>query len=399
MNMHTQLDVEQATTTFKDKKRHLWLLGLAVPTIAMSGLAGYQFGPKKTKKFFASFGPLFIHGVIPALDKLIGEDTENPPLDAIADLEADPYYSRIVKLFIPLQYATNIYGTYLASCKDTSLADQALLGTLVGMVNGIAINTAHELSHKSGRLEHYLSHLALAPSGYNHFRIEHPYGHHRRVATPEDPASSRLGETFWKFLPRTVIGSFKSAIEIEKNRLERKKLPFFCKENELIHGWAMSAVYHAAMFSKFGVRSVPFQVTQAAYAITLFESVNYIEHYGLKREKKANGQYERTLPEHSWNNNNVVTNLFLYQLQRHSDHHANPTRSFQTLRHFEDAPQLPGGYGAMILPAFIPSWLSKIMDDRVVEHYKGNMEKINIHPDAKEKILEKYAEQVEVEAA
>jgi len=158
----------------------------------MGGLAGYQFGPKKTKKFFASFGPLFIHGVIPALDKLIGEDTENPPLDAIAALEADPYYSRIVKLFIPLQYATNIYGTYLASRKGTSLADQALLGTLVGMVNGIAINTAHELSHKGGRLEHYLSHLALAPSGYNHFRIEHPYGHHRRVATPEDPASKKI---------------------------------------------------------------------------------------------------------------------------------------------------------------------------------------------------------------
>jgi len=153
----------------------------------------------------------------------------------------------------------------------------------------------------------------------------------------------------------------------------------------------MSAVYHAAMFSKFGVRSVPFQVTQAAYAITLFESVNYIEHYGLKREKKANGQYERTLPEHSWNNNNVVTNLFLYQLQRHSDHHANPTRSFQTLRHFEDAPQLPAGYGAMILPAFIPSWWSKIMDDRVVEHYKGDLDKMNVHPEAKEKLLEKYA--------
>ncbi|GAA5562239.1 alkane 1-monooxygenase [Acinetobacter seifertii] len=393
MNMHTQLDVEQATTTFKDKKRHLWLLGLAVPTIAMGGLAGYQFGPKKTKKFFASFGPLFIHGVIPALDKLIGEDKENPPLDAIADLEADPYYARIVKLFIPLQYATNIYGAYLATRKNTPIADQVLLGTLVGMVNGIAINTAHELSHKSGRLEHYLSHLALAPSGYNHFRIEHPYGHHRRVATPEDPASSQFGETFWKFLPRTVVGSFKSAIEIEKNRLERKKLPFFCKENELIHGWAMSAVYHAAMFAKFGARSIPFQVIQAAYAITLFESVNYIEHYGLKRAKKENGQYERTLPEHSWNNNNVVTNLFLYQLQRHSDHHANPTRSFQTLRHFEDAPQLPAGYGAMILPAFIPSWWSKIMDERVVEHYKGDLSKINMHVDVKEKMLEKYIKQ------
>ncbi|RZG64521.1 alkane 1-monooxygenase [Acinetobacter junii] len=396
MNMHAQLDVEQTTTPFKDKKRHLWLLGLAVPAIAMSGLAGYQFGPKKSKKFFASFGPLFIHGVIPTLDKLIGEDTENPPLDAIADLEADPYYSRIVKLFIPLQYATNVYGAYLASRKGTSVADQVLLGTLVGMVNGIAINTAHELSHKNGRLEHYLSHLALAPSGYNHFRIEHPYGHHRRVATPEDPASSRLGETFWKFLPRTVIGSFKSAIEIEKKRLERKKLPFFCKENELIHGWAMSAIYHGLMLKKFGMRSVPFQLTQATYAVTLFEAVNYIEHYGLKREKKENGQYERTLPEHSWNNNNLVTNLFLYQLQRHSDHHAYPTRSFQTLRHFENAPQLPAGYGAMLLPAFIPAWWSKIMDDRVVEHYNGDLSKVNLHPDAEARIYEKYAEEIDM---
>ncbi len=396
MNMHAQLDVEQTTTPFKDKKRHLWLLGLAVPAIAMSGLAGYQFGPKKSKKFFASFGPLFIHGVIPTLDKLIGEDTENPPLDAIADLEADPYYSRIVKLFIPLQYATNVYGAYLASRKGTSVADQVLLGTLVGMVNGIAINTAHELSHKNGRLEHYLSHLALAPSGYNHFRIEHPYGHHRRVATPEDPASSRLGETFWKFLPRTVMGSFKSAIEIERKRLERKKLPFFCKENELIHGWAMSAIYHGLMFKKFGMRSIPFQLTQATYAVTLFEAVNYIEHYGLKREKKENGQYERTLPEHSWNNNNLVTNLFLYQLQRHSDHHAYPTRSFQTLRHFENAPQLPAGYGAMLLPAFIPAWWSKIMDDRVVEHYNGDLSKVNLHPDAEARIYEKYAEEIDM---
>ena len=389
MNMQTQLVLEQANK-FKDKKRHLWLLGLAVPAIAMSGLAGYQFGPKKTKKLFASFGPLFLHSVIPTLDKLIGEDTENPPLEAIAELEADPYYARIVKLYIPLQYAVNIYGTYLASRNNTSLADQMLLGTLVGMVNGIAINTAHELSHKTGKLEHYLSHLALAPSGYNHFRVEHPYGHHRRVATPEDPASSQWGETFWKFLPRTVMGSFKSAIEIERKRLERKKLPFLCKENELLHGWAMSAMYHMAMFSKFGIRSVPFQVTQAAYAITLFEAVNYIEHYGLKREMQANGQYERTLPEHSWNNNNVVTNLFLYQLQRHSDHHAYPTRSFQTLRHFDDAPQLPAGYGGMILPAFIPSWWSKIMDDRVVKHYGGDLSKINVYPAAQDKLKEKY---------
>jgi alkane 1-monooxygenase len=144
------------------------------------------------------------------------------------------------------------------------------------------------------------------------------------------------------------------------------------------------------------MRLVPFQLTQATYAVTLFEAVNYIEHYGLKREKKENGQYERTLPEHSWNNNNLVTNLFLYQLQRHSDHHAYPTRSFQTLRHFENAPQLPAGYGAMLLPAFIPAWWSKIMDDRVVEHYNGDLSKVNLHTDAEARIYEKYAEEIDM---
>ncbi|MGM7374453.1 fatty acid desaturase, partial [Acinetobacter baumannii] len=117
--------------------------------------------------------------------------------------------------------------------------------------------------------------------------------------------------------------------------------------------------------------TIPYLATQAFYGISLFEIINYIEHYGLLRQKKENGQYERTMPEHSWNNNNVVTNLFLYQLQRHSDHHAYPTRPFQALRHFDEAPELPSGYASMLLPAMIPSWWFKMMDKRVFDHYKG----------------------------
>jgi alkane 1-monooxygenase len=381
---------DQITPPYVDKKRRLWLLGPSLPVIGIAAMLGYQFGPKMTRKLFAGFGPVLLHGIIPALDKLIGDDRENPPSSAVQQLENDPYYAAIVKLYIPLQYTATIYGAFLASRKTTPLVDQVLLGTLLGMINGVAINTAHELSHKSSKVDHYLSHLALAPTGYNHFRVEHPYGHHRRVATPEDPASSKLGETFWQFLPRTVIGSFKSAIEIESKRLARKNQKFWSVHNELLHGWLAAATFHGGIIAVFGKPSIPFLATQSMYGITLFEIINYVEHYGLKREDLGNGTYARTQPEHSWNNNNVVTNLFLYQLQRHSDHHANPTRSFQALRHFEDAPQLPGGYGSMILPALFPTWWSKLMDQRVVDHYQGDLSKTNIYPPAEARLRAKF---------
>ncbi len=400
MNAFTKQDISdnQTSTKYVDKKRLLWLLGPAIPVISVAAMAGYQFGPKFTRKICAGFGPILIHAIIPALDKLIGDDKQNPPTTAVQQLEDDPYYSNIVRLYIPLQYVANIYGAYLSTRKTTPLVDQVLLGTLVGLVNGTAFNIAHELSHKHNKVDHYLSHLALVPTGYNHFRVEHPYGHHRRVATPEDPASSKMGESFWKFLPRTVIGGFKSAIEIETKRLARKDQKFWSIHNELIHGWLASATFHGGLIALFGKRTIPFLATQAVYGNTLFEMINYVEHYGLKREYLGNGKYARTMPEHSWNNNNIVTNLFLYQLQRHSDHHANPTRSFQALRHFDNAPQLPGGYASMLLPALIPKWWFSIMDQRVVDHYKGDLNKANVYPEAKERLFEKYEAIVDIDA-
>lgn len=373
-----------------DKKRYLWLISPSLPVIGLGILAGYHFAPKPFKKLFALGGPIVLHVVIPAIDTLIGTDNNNPNAEDIKLLEQDPYYARLVKSFIPIQYAANIYACYLSSRKGTSLLDKVLIGMSMGAINGIAINTAHELSHKSARIDHILSHLALVPSGYNHFRIEHPYGHHKRAATPEDPASSKMGETFYEFLPRTVIGSFKSAVEIETRRLQRKGLSFWSKDNELLQGWSMSGVFHSSILALFGKGVVPYLATQSAYSITLFEIINYIEHYGLLRQKDEKGKYERTMPEHSWNNNNIVTNLFLYQLQRHSDHHAYPTRPFQALRHFDEAPELPNGYASMLLPALIPAWWFKIMDQRVFDHYKGDLTKANIFPKRREKILKKF---------
>jgi alkane 1-monooxygenase len=353
-------------------------------------LTAYAVAPKKLRAL-AWAGPILVHGVIPALDRLIGEDTSNPPESAIKELENDKYYNLIAKAFIPSQYALTIMGAWLATRKNVPMLDRIGLTASVGALNGIAIVTGHELGHKHESHNRIGAMLALAPTFYTHFAVEHNFGHHKRVSTPEDPASSRLGESFWKFLPRTVIGGFKSAVEIETKRLERKGKGFWCVENELLQGWAITAGFVGVTTAICGKGAIPFLVAQGAYGASLLEVVNYIEHYGLLRQKDENGKYERTMPEHSWNSNYVVTNLVIYQLQRHSDHHAYPMRSFQALRHFEDSPQLPGGYASMLLPAYIPSWWSALMDQRVVDHYKGDITKANIDPERREEFLAKYA--------
>ena len=381
---------EQQGKKWKDTKRYKWLLSPALPVIGIAALAACAVAPKKLRAL-AWAGPILVHGVIPALDRLIGEDTSNPPESAIKELENDKYYNLIAKAFIPSQYALTIMGAWLATRKNVPMLDRIGLTASVGALNGIAIVTGHELGHKHESHNRIGAMLALAPTFYTHFAVEHNSGHHKRVSTPEDPASSRLGESFWKFLPRTVIGGFKSAVEIETKRLERKGKGFWCVENELLQGWAITAGFVGVTTAICGKGAIPFLVAQGAYGASLLEVVNYIEHYGLLRQKDENGKYERTMPEHSWNSNYVVTNLVIYQLQRHSDHHAYPMRSFQALRHFEDSPQLPGGYASMLLPAYIPSWWSALMDQRVVDHYKGDITKANIDPERREEFLAKYA--------
>lgn len=389
---------QKKSSKWKDPKRYKWLLSPALPVIGIAAMSAYAIAPKKLRAL-AWTGPALVHGLIPALDRMIGEDTSNPPDDAIADLENDPYYNIITKAFIPSQYLMTMLGCYLATRDNVPMSDRIGLTVSVGALNGIAIVTGHELGHKHERDNRIGAMLALAPTFYTHFAVEHNFGHHKRVSTPEDPASSRMGESFWKFLPRTVIGGFKSAVEIETKRLERKGKSFWCLENELLQGWAISAGFLAANVVVSGPRAVPFMLAQGAYGASLLEVINYIEHYGLLREKDENGKYERTQPEHSWNSNYVVTNLVLYQLQRHSDHHAFPSRSFQALRDFPEAPQLPGGYASMLLPAYIPGWWSKMMDERVIRHYKGDLDKINWDPERKDELKAQYKELAEKIAA
>ncbi len=261
------------------------------------------------------------------------------------------------------------------------------------MVGGIAINTAHELGHKRKSAERWLSKIALSQTGYGHFFIEHNRGHHVRVATPEDPASSRLGESFWEFLPRTVKGSLSSALELERVRLERVGKGFWTIGNDVLNAWAMTVVLFGALTLGFGIEVLPWLLVQAVVGFSLLEVVNYLEHYGLLRQReevRGKERYERCRPEHSWNSNNVASNVFLYHLQRHSDHHANPVRRYQALRHYDEVPELPSGYATMIVLAYLTPLWRRVMDPKVVAHYEGDVTRANIHPRRREKILARY---------
>lgn len=412
-----QVDIDAVNqnieTHWQDDKRYAWLLSPAIPALGTLIALSVSDKPKNPllNSMIAWGGPLLVHGMIPLLDVMVGEDASNPPAHAMKDLENDPYYERVAHAFIPLQFACMAMGAHKFAKANLSWFNKLGLMMSVGVINGIGINTAHELGHKSDKLNRHLARLCLAPTAYGHFAVEHNFGHHLRVATPEDPASSRFGETFWQFLPRTVIGSLKSAVAIESKRLARRNNTvissgtFWTKDNELLQGWAMTAGLYALAYKAFGKKILPFMALQGMYGFSMLEVVNYIEHYGLLRQKIAEKhkdknskpRYERTRPEHSWNSNHVVTNLVLYQLQRHSDHHAHPKRSYQMLRHFDDTPQLPSGYASMILPAYIPPLWFKLMNHRVIEHYKGDMSKINISPKIKPNLLaraKQYAQKI-----
>ena len=328
---------------WRDGKRYAWLLGVLVPTLPF---IVYGLVHLTGLEIFWFSGPILIFGVFPPLDLLIGLDSENPPDSVLKWLEQDRYYRWCTYAFLPLQYAGLVFACWLWASGELTVVDKVGLTLTEAMVSGIAINTAHELGHKRDRLERWLSKIALAQSGYGHFFVEHNRGHHVRVATPEDPASARLGESFWAFLPRTVKGSLASACELEREWLAREGRSWWTVRNNVLNAWAMTIVLFAGLTAVFGLRVLPYLLLQMVLGFPLLEVVNYLEHYGLLRDRRPDGRYERTCPEHSWNSNNVASNVLLYHLQRHSDHHANPTRRFQALRHFDEAPPSRRGAAA-----------------------------------------------------
>jgi alkane 1-monooxygenase len=268
-------------------------------------------------------------------------------------------------------------GAWYVSSQQPGWIGLLGLSLLVGAISGFGVNIGHELGHKKESADRLAARLVLAVPFYGHFTIEHNAGHHAQVATPEDSASARMGESIYRFALREAPGGVRRAWELEARRLQRRGFSLWSWRNQILQSYAVSVLLYGGLIAVFGPVIIPFLLIQAAWAWWQLTSANYIEHYGLLREKRPDGRYERCQPKHSWNANHLASNLVLFHLERHSDHHANAARRYQSLRHYEDVPQLPSGYFGMFLLAYVPPLWYRVMDPRLLALVDGDLERVN----------------------
>ncbi len=377
---------------YQDRKRWFWLLSVAYPMQPFIAIwLHYTTGNELW--FLLPF--LVNYLVAPLLDWLIGEDENNPPEAVVMQLDRDRYYRWLTYLVVPLHFVTLVGTAIYATSQELSWWAFVLLAVAAGLTAGLAINTGHELGHKNSRLEKALAKIVLAVAAYGHFSIEHNRGHHRDVSTPADPASARMGESIYRFALREIPGAFRRAWQIEKERLESRQKPVWHFSNAILQSYAITAAVSLVLLLALGWLVIPFLLVHNLFAYWQLTSANYVEHYGLLRMKDASGRYERCQPHHSWNSNHVLSNLVLFHLERHSDHHANPLRRYQSLRHFDNVPSLPNGYFGMYLLAYCPWLWFRVMDQRLMQlpHVQGNLSRVNIDPAALATIRERWQPQ------
>ena len=312
---------------------------------------------------------VFVFGLLPLIELFTKANTEN--MDAVEEAVAkeDTFYDLL--LYVLVGFQIFVLGFFLYSVNDTSLQTYEVVGmiTAYGVACGLSINNAHELGHRVTAYERFLSKTLLWTSLYMHFYIEHNRGHHFNVATDKDPASSKYGESVYAFYLRSISGCWISAWKLEKKRMHKLDKPNISLSNEMLRFQLMQIALLAVIWLLFGINVMVYFICGAFIGILMLETVNYIEHYGLRREKKGK-RYERTMPVHSWNSNHPIGRMILLELSRHSDHHYMASRKYQVLRHFDESPQMPTGYPGMMLLTLIPPLWFKVMH-RQIDRYQG----------------------------
>lgn len=348
--------------TANHKKVLPYLLCYTLPATVIMGT--------QHSRYYEIFPLIFV--IVPLLEIFFGQDTTNPTPEEAKELN-DRKAFRLVPmswaLAQPLMIAWGLWAqSKLNLTLPQSLAFTASLGTVTGVMG---INIAHELIHKDTAIERGLGQFLMAQVCYGHWVVEHLYGHHRRVSTVDDPATSRVGETFYAFWLRSIKGGWESAWELERKRLGGQP---WTPQNNILQLGFVSFLGALASYKFFGKRGLAVFLGQSAVAVSMLEIVNYIEHYGLKRKKLPDGGYESVKVTHSWNADTSFTNTYLFKLQRHSDHHAHAGRRYQILRTFEQSPQMPTGYAGMMALALLPPLWFRIMNPRLEKHCQARAE-------------------------
>jgi alkane 1-monooxygenase len=301
--------------------------------------------------------PAFVFVLIPVLDQIIGRDDSEP-------IERHWMHDAVLRAWVPLQVAVMVAA--LATVPHRPWWESALLMAGLGVATGGGgINIAHELVHRTDKRDRALAEILMTSVSYSWFNVEHVLGHHRWVGTPRDPATARLGESVYRFLPRSIVGGLVSFWHLEKAYAGRRGVRWWSLADRRTRFALVLVAIYAGLGAVGGWPLVGAFLLQSAVAVILLEVINYIEHYGLVRAEIRPGEYERVKPQHSWNSNHWLTGAFLFNLPRHADHHANASRPYWALRPFPEAPQLPLGYAAMVVVALVPPLYFSYMDPRV----------------------------------
>jgi alkane 1-monooxygenase len=296
--------------------------------------------------------------LLPVTELFINPDKKNLSTAEEEMAKKDRTYDWLLYIIVLILYLLLYH--FLSSMQTHDLQWWEITGRIFSMgllCGSFGINVAHELGHRVNKYEQFFAKILLLTSLYMHFFIEHNKGHHKNVATPEDPSSARYNEPIYGFYFRTIIFSYLSAWKIANADMKKQGYSVLHWRNEMLQFQLIQLVFVITVFLLFGWLVMLYFIAAAVIGFTLLETVNYIEHYGLQRKQTGEGKYERALPQHSWNSNHILGRLMLFELSRHSDHHYLTSRKYQVLQHHEDAPQLPTGYpGSMILALLPPAW-------------------------------------------
>lgn len=301
---------------------------------------------------------LFVFGLLPLVDEAVGD------VEALPAPGPRRAFDLPLVLFVPVQLALLAWTVHAVAVEGRPRGEALALLFSMGVVSGSGgITIAHELIHRASRLHRALGEALMLSVGYPHFCVEHVHGHHRHVATPADPATSRRGEGLYRFWWRSITGGIGSAWRIEGERAARSGARGLA-DRRLRHPLSLAGLV-AAIAAWAGAAGVAAFAAQGLVAVLLLETVNYLEHYGLQRKEVRPGEFERVQPHHSWNSNRAVSNAYLLNLARHADHHHLASRPYEALLPQPQAPALPRGYATMLLLALLPPLWFRVMDPRV----------------------------------
>ncbi len=334
-------------------------------SIALLAFIGISIGG-----FYNYLAVIFTFIFIPLLEILFKKSDEKYSEEEKKNRLLDPFFDLLLYLNIPIVFGIFFFSidklAFTSSVSD--IVGIILSASIVMATNGI--NVGHELGHRKSIIARTCSKILYLPSQYMHFYIEHNFGHHINVATPEDPATARYKQTLYSFWVTSVIRTYISAWKIQLRLLRVSKKSFLSIKNDMIFYTLFQIIFLLFIYYNFGLYLTVLSLVMSVVSFLFLETINYVEHYGLLRKKELSGRYERVKPHHSWNSNHTIGRIVLYELTRHSDHHFKSSKKYQVLESLEDCPHLPYGYPTSILLSLIPPVWFRIMNP-LVKNYMG----------------------------